>query len=211
MKKHKWNLSKFSIQVLILLILTGCGTTKIVNSWKSDQLPDIRLKQVAVIALIDDIAYRRAFENAFTSELQNLGVESYSGLNLFPLDRKYSKEEMDQILNDKNVEAIIIVTTAGSERTKEYVPENNYPPYSMYNYYGYYNYNYYDPYRYNRNPGYYRETQIQKIEAVIFDRNTDKLIWTAKSQTTNPGSLIEFAKDVSTTLIKKMKEDRVVK
>ena len=79
----------------------------------------------------------------------------------------------------------------------------------MYNYYGYYNY--YDPYRYRQDQGYYRETQTHKIEAVIFDLNTDKLYYSAISQTTDPGSLVEFAGDVASSFVAKMKSDKILK
>lgn len=194
---------------IALMATSGCESTKLVSSWKSEQFPEEVLSRIAVIALMQDLAYRRAFENSLTSMLQNSGVNATSGLVLFPIEKKYTKEEMENIFQQKNITAIFIVADAGSEKTKEYVPGNNYPYNPMYNYYGYYNY--YDPYRYRQDQGYYRETQYSKIEGVIFDHNTDKMIWSAVSQTTDPGSLVEFAGDVSSSFISKLKSDKILK
>jgi len=212
--KHITRLSVF-ISFLIFA-LSGCESTRFINSWKAEQMTGVSIESITVIAMMKDVAYRRAFENSFCVSLKKEGINALSGLELFPLSRQYTQEEMEEIFKTNNITTLLIVTDAGSESSREYVPGNAYSPYSLYNnyygYYGYYNYyNYYDPYRYRADQGYYVNTEIRKIEVAAFDLDSDKLFWSAMSQTVDPGSLVQFAGDVADSFVAKMKSDEIMK
>jgi hypothetical protein len=66
-------------------------------------------------------------------------------------------------------------------------------------------YNYWYPYLYD--PGYYVTDKTYFLETNLYDVNTEELIWSAQSQTVNPASIDEFAKEYPKKLVARMESD----
>lgn len=56
-------------------------------------------------------------------------------------------------------------------------------------------------------PGYYVTDKTYFIETNLYSTNTDRLIWSAQSETVNPSSIDAFAKEYPEVLLERMVKD----
>ncbi len=107
---------KNSIALLFLLLLFGCGSTKLSNSWKSKSFQNITTKKIVVAAKHSDIEVRKSYETAIIKKLNDLGVNAIEAYKNFPdLEEKEERtqEEINQILetfSKKGIEGIIVTS-----------------------------------------------------------------------------------------------------
>jgi hypothetical protein len=181
------------ITVLLAITVISCGsTTSITASYRDPENPNPDFdKGVAVIKSMDVLPpnFRKAAE-------------------------KKDKELVLQKLREKGCDGIMTIALIDAKQETRYVQDtfNNSPYYPMsMSYYGgfgtYYMYGYDNFY----SPGYYTEDKIYYLETNIFDANSEKLVWSAQSQTTNPESIEDFLKGYNEALSERMTQDGVMK
>jgi hypothetical protein len=60
-------------------------------------------------------------------------------------------------------------------------------------------------------PGYYATDKTYFLETNLYDAATEKLVWSAQSETVNPGSIDKFVQDYPKKLIAQMVKDGLLK
>jgi hypothetical protein len=200
--KHKILL--FILPHFALFALYSCITsnTTMIGSWANpERQKDKQYHSVYIAALTQNTDAKTVLELALADEVKKRNLHAVKSIDamlpLFTKENKPSKEEMLKVLKDKNCDAIFIVTLLNVKTESRYVPSTttSFAPYPMYNYYGgwynYYGYNYYQVYE----PGYYTEDKKFYLESTLFDIDTETILWSGQSKTTNPGSVDDFVRD----------------
>ena len=178
MKKIKW------LGVILLLVATGCTTSKITSSWKAENADSQKYNKIMVLGLIReaDRTIQENMENHLVGDLKELGYSSVSSLQEYG-PKAFDKMDEEAALSKlkySGVDAIITIVLLDKEKERRYVP--GYMNYSPYGYY----YNRFWGYRmalYQRiyEPGYYVTDTKYFWESNLYDMSTQKLVYSVQT------------------------------
>lgn len=202
---------------LTAIIVTSCGTsTSITASYKPLDLPNTDYKKVFIAALTDNTYAQQHVEENMAKMLAKKGAASMQSIDVLPHNfRKVAdKKDIDMVIDkiaQANCDAIMTIALVDAKDEKRYVQDNaGYYPMAM-PYYGgfetYYAYGFDNFY----SPGYYTEDKIYYLEANIYDIKTEKLVWSAQSETYNPNSIEDFLKGYTEAVSERMSKDGIMK
>jgi hypothetical protein len=224
-----------SLLVLLLIIGSGvfesCSTTaatKITGSWKDPEAKNYREFFVAVLS--KNLPARSTLEQDISRRLKQEGVKVAQSMDLFPHTEKLETAEEKKAAVEKiqglGHDAIITVTLVRHTEENRYVPgANSYTPTAIGYGSGYYspttggapagNYGTFGGYYTNastlyQTPGYYEMDKIYFVESNVYDARTAKLVWSAQSESFNPGNLATASGDFSQVMVEAMKKAKLI-
>lgn len=186
--------SIFQAALLCLLIFSACSpATEITASWTNPEAMTGNYNNILIAAMTEDVATKQMIENQLASELRDKGVNVSKSIEMFPPnfreEQLTNKEAMMQAIQEGGHDAILTVAVIDEETETRYVPGAAYSPGARFPYYnrfwGYFNHMY--PMVYE--PGYYTEDKIYYLETNLYDAQTENLVWSAQSESTNPGNI----------------------
>jgi hypothetical protein len=177
--------------------LVSCGpSTRIASSWRDPgvTVDPNAFNKVLCAAFVQDETNRRVVEDELVKRLKGKGVASYT-LNLAAAD----SNNIEAKLKEAGFDGIIIMRLAAVEKETNYVPgSTGYPYYGGYR--GYYGY----AYGAYSTPGYYTEDKIFSVETNFYSVKTGKLMWSAKTETTNPSKTSQVTNEIADVITEKM-------
>ena len=182
------------------IFLSGCASTKLTHIWVDDAFKGKVFSDVLVIAVSKEEGVRRSFEEKFVAELKQAGVEAVSSADVIdiPANKELKKEEILEAVRKFENDSVVITHLIGVKKKKVY-----YPPTRTYStYYGYYH----DTYSYVSRRGYYKTHTFVRLEPNLYDVKTEKLVWSGKSETWEPGSDQQIIDDVVKVVIENLRE-----
>ena len=187
------------------LLLGGCGTTKLTDSWQSPKFQSKQLNDVLVVGVTPNKTNRILFEKSFANALQHKGITVTASYDVIGSSTP-TKDSVGAYLSKSNTRYVIVTQYGGKETTKEYVPEYirtyytgpYYPTYGSYwNHYG-------STTTITRDP--YVDTKSKTLLTTsIFDVKTGELVWVGRSHTFDPGSLTNGANDLAKSIVSNIK------
>ncbi|PPL03086.1 iron-containing alcohol dehydrogenase [Parapedobacter indicus] len=202
------------LPLIVCFLISACSTsTRITGSWK-DPAVDASTgesKSVLVMPLSRNIEVRTKLENALAAKAAELNIKAVKSSDIFTPDFFQEIPPRDELLNkirQTGVDAILTVSLIDTESDTRYVRgTTRYAPLPLYNWYGgFYSYfNYWHPIMYD--PGYYVTDKTYFLETNLYNTQTDRLIWSAQSETVNPSSIDAFAKEYPEVLLERMIKD----
>lgn len=177
----------------------SCSPTKLTNTWMDETARGRSVRDVLVIGISDEQAVRRSFEDKFVKRFNDSGVEAVAGWSELPTDKPLDKADIDAAIQRLDIDTLIITHLLGVDQKEVYNPPRTYrvPTHSHLGYYGYYGI----VYDYVHQPGYYTTNTKVLLETNLYDANTEKLIWSARSETLNPSSDRQMIDSVINSLI----------
>lgn len=196
----------------ILILLSGCDSSMLVDTWHDPLFKGPPLKKMLIIAVRKDPAKRRIWEDAFTSELTKHGVDATPSYNLFP-DVPPDTDQVIATLQADRFNGILTVFRLPTEMTSQRIPgyttteqDERYTPY-----YGPYWRRYRTYYREIEHPGYI-DTQSVDVRAIdVTTTGTGgKLIWSATSRTPDPGSVTDVQRDIVSLVLAELQRRKVI-
>jgi hypothetical protein len=201
--------------LLAALLLGSCNSTKIIGSWKNADIGEKQYGKIMIYALTSDPVAKGNVEERMAEVLTARKINAMGGGGIFNPEVDVTderKHEIAQNLKSNGFDGVLTFALISAEEKTSYVPGSSYTyaPYS-YGYYGsYWGYHgYYAPQVYT--PGYYTSSDIYTVEACLYDVETEKLVWAARSETTNPSSLDAFANEYTETVVYQLMKDQMLK
>jgi len=197
-----------------LIVLGSCSpSVKILGSWTSPSMSTTGYDDLFVTALTDNILARQTVEQDLDNLLNEKGVNAQSSFNILPPGFKTSGVDKNEVLQKiKALGSDAILTVAVLDQTNEtrYVPGTTMYSPMGYGYYGRFwgYYSYYNPVMYD--PGYYTTDKNYYLEANLYDAETEELVWSSQSETTNPASIETFSKTFSETIVSQLIKDGLI-
>ncbi|OGS46603.1 MAG: hypothetical protein A2539_08825 [Elusimicrobia bacterium RIFOXYD2_FULL_34_15] len=193
--------------ILIILLITGCATTKISSVWKDQTYQDMPRK-IMIIGIAKKPANKRTLEDEFVKQINLQGTDAVVSYNILPEDKDGNKEIIAAKMKELGADAVLITRIA----SRETVYTNHAgSPYSPPTYYGTWT----DYYEYGRNnlysPGYVEETKYALMETNIYDAGNNKMIWSASSATEISGTDQKFIQSYVSYIVKNMVEQKLLK
>jgi len=201
-------LSTFAI---LALVIVACSSTKIIGSWKNADVGDKKYNKIMIAALTPDAVTKGNVEEAMAERLAARGINAKGAGGVFNPEMEITDEMKHQVatkLKSEGFEGLLTFALVSEDEQTKYVPGTTYT-YAPYGYgygsgyWGYYGY--YAPQVYE--PGYYTTSKVYLVEAVLYDVETEKMVWAARSETTDPSSLDKFAQDFTSSIAYQLQKD----
>ena len=203
--------------LLVGLILTSCGTSsKFTNSLKFPLDDGSKsYENLAILAFFPVMNNRATLETAMEDEFRARGVKGNATFNAFPLagDKTIfdkmglGPEEIKELIRKKveenKIDAFMTINLVDATQEEKYVQGASISFSSPY-VYGSNDFGFYDYYSYaytaTYSSGHYETSTSYYLQINLFDIETEQLIWTGQSTTTDPESIkkgsVEYARMV---------------
>jgi hypothetical protein len=207
MKKINW------LVLIFIIIIAGCTTSQITTSWKADNVSPKKYDKILVLGLIGepDRTIRENMEQHMAGDLMELGYNAVTSMQEYgPKAFENMKEaEALKLLYDKGIDAVVTIVLLDKEKEKYYVPGRvRYSPYVVYQrrFWGYYSTMYDRIYA----PGYYATDTKYFWETNFYDLNDWTLLYSAQSQSFEPGTTQSLAHEYGLMIVKDMVKNNLL-
>lgn len=197
--------------VLMVVIASCSGSTKITSSWKSPTANSIATKKIMVVALLPDKdrELQKNLENELVENLKAKGIQAVSAFETFgpkylPLDEQQALAK----LHETGIEDVLTIVLLDKNKDKSYNPGSVdiYPVGYYRTWFGYYRTVYSRVYT----PGYYTSNTRFYWESNLYDLEENKLLYSAQSESFDPSSVSQLANDYSKKIIGDMTKQGLV-
>lgn len=197
----------FHLHSLLLCLftfsLTGCGTTRMLDSWQSPEFHRNDMKQVLVVAATSNTTNRVIFESTFAAELQKAGIQAIPSIQAIG-DKAPTKEAVLAFIKQSQVDHVVTVQVGAFDIEVDRVPESVM---------SYYTGPYYAPYM----GGYwggntvtmtresYIDTQTNVIlTTAVYNARTEQLAWGGRSKSFDVGAVSQVANELAYQMVHTM-------
>jgi len=189
--------------LITLFLLNSCATTVTTNVWR-DQSYGGPVKKILVMGISQKKGIQRFFEDEFVRQLRERGTDGLAGYTVLPYDEKMDKDFIAAKARESGADTVLVARPLSRELQRTYVPGQAYAVPGSYSRWGSY-------YGQAYSPGYVVEDEYVYIETNLYDVATEKLIWSAQSETIVLASDQELMKSFIKTMVNKMSDDRLIK
>jgi len=165
------------------LALVACATTDVESVWK-DEARTEKIDKVFVLAVLKEPAYRDSVEYGIVNILNQDDLRAIPTLDSFPDINQIDKDKAFQMSKEYGIDGVLIARLVNRKVETVYVGGPSYYDGFYGNRYrgGWHNY-YGAGYNAFNTPGYFTENYISTVETVIYDIATDKVLWSAITET----------------------------
>lgn len=221
--------------LIAIITLSSCGGIKVTDSWKADDVGDIRNEKLLVIARTDDMVSRQRYEQEIAAKFREVGIDVTESYKKFPNMKhnvKRTEEEIAQVIQIiKNEGFHGIVMTVLKDKSTELVTSQSggyttggYGGYGGYGYggwgghyggFGGYYGNMYSPYGYGYGGTYVPSetrtytSETYYVETVIYNldfEDGNQLISVTSVEVTDPSSASKTAPKYAEAVAKALKK-----
>ena len=208
------------ISLICVVVLQNCSSVKVLDSWKSDNISDVKNRSFLVVARSKNKQARIAFENEIVKQMTSNGYKATASYSKFgdmnPNEEpsESNKGKIKQLLEAEGFNGVVLTVMKDYQEETRVEKEGGY--YEGGNYYGLYPRYYGGFYTYYRHPvsmrtlgNYVPETtttttsKIYVLETTIYDLKApedNQLIAIVTSKIDNP----ESASEAATAYVKKV-------
>jgi hypothetical protein len=200
------------------VLAAGCITTPVTSleiSWVTPQLPQAPFKKLLIITVASDEFVQIAFQDQMAAQLKERGVNAVASHRYFTRYTAAERERFRQSIADSDADAVLLarvtLTDASVQHSADAVIGTNGVPYAdatgIYGAYG----RYYYPGSYVGGGDYAVKTVT--AEASIFLEKGEKLIWSARTRTTNAQNVKSGAAAATqyiAVILEAMKKDKLL-
>jgi hypothetical protein len=191
--------------VCLLTVLTSCTSTRIASVWTDPEAEFSPFEKVVVLVIGRDQSLRQLAEDTFVRSLPSKvqGIPSYT---LLPGEAMPELSAVRKSVNAVGADGVVVYRVVSVEKQQAYVPgsANAYP------YYGTFGSYWSDAAPVVYDSGYVLEDQIVRVETNAYGVADEKLLWTAQSESLNPGTAQIVIDDVVLATIQEMRKCKLL-
>ena len=210
--------------LIFSISLQNCSSVKVLDSWKSDNVSNVKNNNFLVVARTDNKQARIAFENEIVTQMEAKGYKATASFSKFgdmkPNDPKSegSEQKLKEILKAEGFDGVVLTVMKDyQEETRVQTDGGYYAGGNYYGYYpryygGFYGY-YYNPISYHSRGNYVAETtttstsKLYTLETTVYnlkETGENQLVAVVTSQLDNPQSAstaaTEYVKKIASSL-----------
>jgi hypothetical protein len=186
--------SIMAITTATLALSSGCHSTQLAATWAEPNTGPIAFHKTVAVFVTKDEALRRMTEEKIASKFVN-GVPSY---RVIPNIQTGDQSSIMDQLRGTGFDGAVVMRVVDVTTTPAYVPGNYWyaSPYTFAGYWG-------AAWAYPYDPSYFVQDQVVSVETQVYSLTDDKLIYAARSETTNPAS----AKKLTDSVIRHVRDN----
>ena len=165
------------IVAMCLFVLISCTTTTLQSVWKDKDYQG-KPNNIIIIMVTKSPITRELVEGMFVAGLDARGNNTIASYKIIPLDQVSDRDIVESKIRESGADAVLVSRLVDQKTIETYTPRIIYGfvPNFYYDWWGYYDY-------VMVAPGYTDETQVIIAETNLYDIETEKLIWSARSET----------------------------
>lgn len=201
--KEVRGISYFLPLLVGLFVFSSCATTNITTAWRDPAFQG-PVKKILVMGISQKPAIQRFAEDEFVSQLRERGTAAVAGYSVLPYGGRMGQRLVAAKAREIGADAVLVIRPVGEKTTRTYVPGQVYGVPGPYRRWGSY-------YGFAYTPGYVAENQYVYIETNLFDIDTDKLIWSAESETALSANNQQLIKSFIDTIVTKMASAKLIR
>jgi hypothetical protein len=190
-------------------LVAGCASTKLVDVWRDKSYAGQPLTKVLVVSIAEEERSRRIFEDSFAGEFRAQGIEAVAGYTLISADSATERAAISQAIEGKGFDGVVISHHAGSDEETVYYPgrtrTETWGTAGRSKRHGYDGY-YHRTWETVSDPSYTARYTTIFIETNIYETENQQLIWSGRSESYDPGSVLEIIHALSKDVIASLKE-----
>jgi hypothetical protein len=185
-----------------LALLSGCSSTKLVDSWKDPAFTAGPPKQLLVLGISQSDVNRRVFEDGFVGALRAVGTTGIPSYPVLTLGSKLTTTDLVGAMDKTKTDAVLVTRVLRVKRDVNVSPGYAHSGFYGRGFGGWYGGMYSAP-----DVNVY---DVLTIESTLWNMRTDKPVWSATSEVTDPGSIAKATEELAKVLVTKMKADGVI-
>ena len=190
--------------VLLLSYVPPTGT-KVTESWKDPAAKDVQFDKIVVVAMVNEAKMRQDAEDRM---LANIGRDrAIASFTLFPDIKTTDKDAAIAKIKEAGCDAAVVLKPAGSKSKVSNIPGRiEYDP--IYDtFWGYWGYAWTTSWA----PEYQETDLTVRVQTLVYDLKSGKLIWSSSSETKNPGSVRNLVDGVADKVGKSMRKQKLIR
>jgi len=187
-----------SLMAFSVFIISSCASTHLTSVWKDDAYAG-RADKIFIIGAAQKPGIRSIFEREFVAQLKSQGIYAVASNEYIPGDTMLDKEVIASKIRELDVNAVLVTRLLEQKRIVQRIP-GYYSDWRLY---------YKESYESSCRPGYNCE-DIAALETNLYDVKTEKLIWSAISETSVKAGTYEIIKEFIASIIKGLSEGNIL-
>ncbi|UCG13127.1 MAG: hypothetical protein JSU72_01135 [Deltaproteobacteria bacterium] len=199
-----------SFAIIGLFFSTSCTSTstKMSSVWKDNKYTGGFIDNVMVVGRSDKFERRKMFEETFVKRFEKHGVRAVSSVAATSPNRELSKEIIIAKAEKLEIDTVLVTHLISVNKEEEYHPPSTTAAPNRYFRFDTYSYSSGD---YSKYGGTYSEKKHVKLESNLYELATEKLIWSAKSETIDPKSVSDVFDSLCVTIMKNLRENKLLR
>ena len=199
MNKARWPL-------LAILILAGCASVRLADSWKEPSFAGPAPRNVLVVGVAASAANRQILEDSLATGLRSAGLQAVASYTLTPAGGVVVRDQVKEAVGKAGADAVIVTRVLRAETRTQVVSNNAASPYAG----GYYGSGLYGWWGVSTAmPAAVLESDVLVLETTLWQVTTEKVVWGATSEVFEPGAVLKSSTDLTQALIARMRSDGV--
>lgn len=182
----------------IIISLTSCSSQTNLFSWRDSTYSDGYINNILVMAIVKDLEFRNAYENAVYNILNDNNIKAVKSLSILSPAKKYTEEEFELILQENNLSGILFINYQGTEI--ERIDSKGRTFYKFYK----------NVLKTTARQGYYEVHRTVLVETSLFSAVSEKIVWLATAKTIDAYDIDDLANSLAQEIIKNLSENRLI-
>jgi hypothetical protein len=202
----------FFASTLFIATLPLWAGTKIVHRWVLTGQPMPKVKKLLVIGVMDNYLIRQEFEDEMERLLAKVGVQGIKSHMVLPPRNELMEGELKQRIKESDFDSVLVIRpkawrTEGEEVVTTVAGPYYLPPAGYYTFWPYWNMAWGQVYTSN---SYTKENTYVSTEFNLYNMKDEKLLWSGETESVYSKDFEKLAKGYASTLVKQLKNDRVI-
>jgi hypothetical protein len=205
MKQLTLIVSRLWLAWVVALLVGGCASTRLTNTWKDPQYQAGPLSRILIIGVTKQAGIRRTFEDIFAQELRAHGVSPIQSYTLIPEDGEVPRERLQAAVEQAQADGVLITRLVRTDRQVQYYPGTYVGP-PFLGFYGFYSsawIGFYDP------PQFYAYDVVTS-ETTLFGGKDNRLLWSGTSETFSPQDVRKDTQEFVTVIARALAEQGLI-
>jgi hypothetical protein len=184
--------------VALAWLVAGCASTTLQSSWRDPAHTADPFKRIFVLALSTrDLTARRVLEDVVVAKLAASGVQAVPAWQSLPNEGPVAEGALTAAVTASRADGMLMVRLLGVDtQTTIWPPMGPGPRFGWYGFYsGWYAY------------PQVTQTQTAVVETTLFDVRSQRIVWSATSETLNPSSVQKDAPGFADVILAALRKD----
>jgi len=202
-----------------IVIASGCSPAAKSSTgvWvNTEKIKGKTFNSIFIVVMTADISARSTIENDLAAAATARGFKAVKSIDVMPPSLSNPaapvKEELVSKVKASGCNAVFVSSVLKKDEDVKYTPGTvAYSPMPYYtwsgNYFGYYNH-YYPTVS---TPGYYSKDKTYFMQSNLYDVASEEIMWSVQSEIFNPSSIQEFSKSYTSTMLKQLQKEGLLK
>ncbi len=184
----------------------GCAATKLTDAWKApDAPPKFNFSKILVACVTGGEAMRRTAEDYLVLRIgPDKTTPSYK---VVPASGAKDVEQAKVRVKEAGFDGAIVMRVDQEETYAPPAVHSGTVSVSYYgSFWGYWGYGWPTVY----SPGYLTTDRVVRVETLVYSVTDDKILWGARTKTTNPSSVLTMVDEIADSVAARLKHDKLI-